>query len=332
MSNQQPFFMASNTSISLASATDELLHPDQNRLITADSCTETQYLGFQVPEAKIHAYAYLWHHPNLGVVTGGLLCWKGEKETHHAAELCDIRTYLSDKCLPDDLNRFRLDNSYGIEVIEPLKRLRMTYDDPARGNHVDLLFDAVGPAVMFGDRTHFEQPMRVSGKLILRGEHFNVNCFTVRDRSWGKPRPETNMPLPPYSWMSGAFDESLSFNCGRFDDLTGNPEVKGRFELPDNRLLAGGWLYKDGQMARVVSSRKRVERGHLQSPQSIELELVDDRDRQVAIRGSRIAHCSWTPWSNMRLGITLMRWECEGRVAYGDCQEGMWPDYCHSLF
>lgn len=30
--------------------------------------------------------------------------------------------------------------------------------------------------------------------------------------------------------------------------------------------------------------------------------------------------------------ISLMRWECEGLVAHGDCQEAMFNDYCQHFF
>lgn len=49
---------------------------------------------------------------------------------------------------------------------------------------------------------HFEQAMRVEGELLPRGKRYDVDCFNVRDRSWGKPRPEENMTLPPTSWMT----------------------------------------------------------------------------------------------------------------------------------
>ena len=177
---------------------------------------------------------------------------------------------MSDRCLTDDLTAYRLDNGYGIEVLEPLKRHRMTYVDEARANSVNLEFCAAGPAIAFGDRTHFEQPMKVKGTLVLGGTQHVVDCYTVRDRSWGKPRPELNLRMPPYSWMSGTFNELFAFNCGRFDDAIGNPEIKGRFELPEERLLAGGWLFKDGRAAQVVHAKKRCRRDHFQSPVSIE--------------------------------------------------------------
>lgn len=80
MSDQTPFYIAQNSAIGGGiTAADELLHPEANRAVAADSATETQYLGFFVPSARIHALCYLWHHPTLKTVTGGLYVWKGIK-------------------------------------------------------------------------------------------------------------------------------------------------------------------------------------------------------------------------------------------------------------
>lgn len=333
MSDNGAFWTSQNDSLAVATAADDFLHPEKNALVSADSTTETQYFAFCVPEAGIHAYGYLWHHPHLKVVTGGLMVWRGVNTTPLTADICDFRHFVSDNVLANDLHRYRLPNSYGVEVIEPLRRHRMTYSDPARKNKVDLHYEAISPPAMFGDRLHFEQPMRVRGELVLRGEHFDVDCYTVRDRSWGKPRPEDNLPMPPYSWMSGVFSPHLAFNCGMFDQPEGNPEIKGRFELPPEKILSGGWLFKDGQMSRIARAHKRVERDmRLRIPKSVEVELTDDLGRTASIRGTLVASCPWTPWTNIHMTISLMRWECEGQVNYGDCQEAAWNDYCREMF
>mgnify|MGYP001617600960 CR=1 FL=1 len=70
MGDSKPFYIAQNSGFSQIGPQDDLLHPEINKLITADSATETQYFGFCVPQEKIHGLGYLWHHPNLGVVTG----------------------------------------------------------------------------------------------------------------------------------------------------------------------------------------------------------------------------------------------------------------------
>jgi hypothetical protein len=331
--NDGAFWTSQNQSLATAIEADDFLHPELNAKVGADSTTETQYFGFCIPEVGIHAYGYLWHHPRLKVVTGGLMVYRGVKATPVAAELCDMLFFVNDSVLSNDLYGYRLPNSYAVEVLEPLRRHRMTYSDPDRKNSVDLQFEALAPPAMFGNRLHFEQPMRVQGDLLLRGERFKVDCYTVRDRSWGKPRPEDNLPMPPYSWMSGVFGPDFSFNCGMFDQAVGNPEVRGRFELPAEKVLSGGWLYKDGQMSRLKSANKRVVRDRaLRIPAEVEFAMTDDLGRNEQVRGTLVSSIPWAPWTNLHMTISLMRWECGGRVAYGDCQEAMWNDYMLSHF
>lgn len=328
MSEEKPYFIVQNNSLGHIGPEDELLHPKQNAKIKSDSLTETQYFGFCIPEKRIHAYAYLWHHPNLHIVGGGLFVWQGHKRTVTHAELCDYRDYMSDAVLKNDLHHFRLENSYSVEVLEPLKRLRMTYSDPARQNSVNLEFEASAPPVMFGDCNHFEQAMKVKGELLLRGESHAVDCYTVRDHSWGKPRPEDNYPLPAMSWMQGVFNDDFAFNCNLFDagesaEFQGTP-----LAMPADRALNGGWLWRDGQMGRLVTGKKWIVRDpEDRMPLAVEFEATDEFGRTIHVRGQSIASTAWMPWSNIFMPIVLMRWECEGLVAHGDCQEGVWNDH-----
>lgn len=327
--SDKPFFIAQNRGFASITAADDLLHPQSFADVKADSATETQYLGFSVPEAKIHAIGYLWHHPNLKLVTGGLIVWQGIKRYMVGAELCEVRAFMRDTALANDLYEYRLDNGYGVKIIDPLKRLRMTYEDAARDNAVDLEYEAIAPPVMFGDGKHFEQAMRVRGRLRLRGQDYQVDCFNVRDRSWGKPRPEDLLPLPPLSWMTGVFGKDFAFNCNVLDQADQNPELQNtRFALPADKTLNGGWLLYEGEVARIVKARKRVQReAGSRLPLAIELDVTDERERSVQMRGTLVAAMPWQVWPNLIFPVGLMRWECGDRVTHGDCQEGYWNDY-----
>ena len=329
--NKKPFFMAQNTGLGQVRPEDELLHPESFKNVTDDSATETQYFGFCVPEARIHAICYLWHHPNLRVCSGGITVYQGVKDTQAQAELLDWRTFMRDSALANDLHDYRLDNGYGVQVLEPNKRLHITYNDTARQNSVDLIVEAVLPAVMWGDGNHFEQAMRVKGKLSLRGKAYDVDCFTVRDRSWGKPRPEALMPMPPMSWMVGTFSLDFAFNCTVFDQARNNPLLKGSMALPIDKTLSGGWVYRNGKVGRIVQADKRVIRGPKSLAVSgVELTFSDEHGRKFDMRGSLVASCPIFAWNNVTMVINLMRWECDGLVSYSDMQEAFWGDY-HQL-
>lgn len=329
MAGEKPFYMTRNTGFAPYDESAELLHPEQNRLVEDISCTETQYFGFSVPEAGIHALTYLWHLPKTRTVTGAAWVWQGIKANAVHSELCDIRTHMSDEVLKNDIHEFRLENSYGVKVLEPLKRFHLTYSDPGRNNSFDLISEAVGPVVMFANGNHFEQAMHVKGELVLRGKRYDVDCFNVRDRSWGKPRSGAHVPLAPIGWMTGVFSKDFSFNCTVMDQASGNPELRGtQFDVPEEQTLNAGWLYRDGKLGCITHARKSVARapGTL-LPAGLDLEVTDDLDRTVAMRGRLVASCPWQNLGNQISAISLMRWECEGMVAYGDCQEAIWNDY-----
>ncbi|MET0985409.1 MAG: hypothetical protein ABW034_08385 [Steroidobacteraceae bacterium] len=329
--SDKPFFLDTNQGLSVATAVDDLLHPEQNRAVQGDSLTETQYLGFNIPEHNIHALGYIWHHPNLGVVTGGLMAWRGIKRFSIAAELFDMRAFLSDKVLQNDLHEVRLENSYSVKVLEPLKHLHMSYKDDARGNAAELDFTAVTPAVMFGTGGHFEQGMRAKGKLVLRGTSYDVNCYTVRDRSWAKLRPESPMPMPPVSWMTGWFGEDFIFNCNLMDHAGSCPQASGAFAIPPERALNGGWIARAGRITRIVSAQKQIDRDmETLLPRKLKLHLAEEDGRETVLQGQLTASCPWAVWPNIQSNISLIRWTMGDRVGHGDCQDVIWTDYVNA--
>ena len=327
-----PFFLKKNTGLGTIKPEDDLLHPASFKNVPDDSATETQYFGWSIPEENIHALTYCWWHPNLKVVTGGLFVFQGVKEHLLQAELCDWRTFMSDKAITSgDLHEFRFDNGYGVKILEPNKRFHITYDAPAQKNHVDITAEAVLPAVMFGDGNHFEQTMRMRGKLVLRGKEYKVDSWSVRDRSWGKPRPETLMPMPPMSWMCATFNETFSFNCTMFDQAKHNPTIAPHLAIPEGKELNSGWVWRDGKLGMIVKADKRVSRvpGGT-SPVAIELHFTDEHGREFDVRGRLLAGCPIQPWNNTWMVINLMHWECDGMTGYGDNQEAFWGDYLHT--
>ena len=323
-----PFFLKKNTGLGSICPDDELLHPASFKDVPDDSATETQYFGFSIPEQRIHALTYMWWHPNLKVCSGGLFVFQGIKDSPLQAELYDWRTYMSDKAIRNDLHEFRFDNGYGVKILEHNKRFHLTYDAPAQENSVDLIAEALLPGVMFGDGNHFEQTMRMKGKLVLRGKKYEVDCYSIRDRSWGKPRPETLMPMQPMSWMCATFSDTFSFNCSMFDQLKYNPSIKPAAAVPDEHALNSGWVYRDGILGRIVKAEKRAGRAPGQTvATTIDLQFTDEHGREFDVRGNLLAALPYQSWHNAWVSINLMQWHCDGMEGHGDNQEAFWNDY-----
>lgn len=312
---------------------DELRHGAMNRQVADDALTETQYFSFNVPDADIQAFCYLWMHPNLGSITGGAAAWQGIKETALTAELFDIRAYMSERAIQNGIHSFTLDNGYGVEIIEPMRRMRVFYDDPARGNSFDVLFTALSAPAMLPTRKHFEQVMRTQGQITLRGVTHKVDGFGIRDRTWAELRSEAPMSLAPLDWMTGMFGDEIAFNCVAGDRPGDDVEWKGLFDMPERGIFTGGWLWRAGEFRRLKDATKITRRDpRTLHPVRHELEMVVDDGTVLRMTGTITASCTLSVWPNLVVPICLTRWDWDGRIGWGDTQENQWTDFVHGMF
>jgi hypothetical protein len=324
-----PYYLVRNESFGIADAGADLLHPEMNAAVAHESLSETQYFSFVIPEAKIHSNLYLWHHPNLGTVSGGGWVWQGSKRHPIEAELNDFRLFMRDDVLNNDLHDYRLPNSYGVRIVEPLKRFHVTYSDPERQNSFDLEYTGLIPPVMTADRTHFEQPMKVSGKLVLRGTKHEVDGYAMRDRSWGKPRQEDLRHLPPLTTMSAVFGKDFSFCCFSFDDTEGDADFASFALPPERRIPSGSWISRDGQLAAIVEVRSQIERdADACNSKLVMFEMTDDLGRTIVARARTLT--SWPSygfWPNQMVLCNSAEIECEGHRTYGEIFDLYSSDY-----
>jgi hypothetical protein len=288
--------------------------------------TSTQYFGFHVPQENVHAFLYLWHHPNLGMVSGGPMVWQGIKESQIACELFDYRAYLSDDALGDFVH-YKLDNGYEVEVIDNGRSFHTSYSDSVRDNHYAVTHTPISELLYWPSGRHFEQVMRTKGEVVLRGKRFAVDGFHVRDRSWGEYRTEQPLSRPPIAWTTGVFDEGFSFNATGTDDPTLSPIWKGHFDVKSKETLNFWWIIVDGTPTPIASMRKLTKYNHRLFPQAVSLELIDTRGRKFDINGKLAALSHVHHWPNFASVICLFRWECNGKVGWGDHQEVQGGDF-----
>lgn len=333
MSNDQAFF-AHNPGVGFGEygPEDELLHPQYKHDIQHDALTETQYFGFNVPEVGLHGFSYLWHHANLGTVSGGIAAWRGIKTHHLECELYDHRMFMSDRVVSDGIDHYAFESGYRVDVIEPFKKIRIRYEDPSRHNEVDVTYTALTPPAMLPSRKHFEQTMKTKGFVMLRGKRYEVDGFNVRDRSWGEARREDPMPMPPIVWLTGVFGEDFSFNCTLTDHPSRNPDWLGIYQFPEDKVLMGGWIYRNGTHTRVVRAIKLTKRDPITlQPLTHELELYDDTGECFRINGMVEASSPSGFWSNVKIHMALVRWDCAGHQGWGDSQECQWTDFVQGM-
>ena len=164
--------------------------------------TETCWFSWNVPERNLGGWTYCQARPNANICNGGAWVW--DDRAAYPWELA-YRAEYSGLQLPPraerDMRDFEWPNGVHVSVIEPLTTYAVRYSDPG-ALEVDLVFEAImepnphpDGVVPFLKGAHFDQAGHVTGTMVLHGEEIPIDCYSVRDRSWG-PRPHGTPEAP----------------------------------------------------------------------------------------------------------------------------------------
>ena len=180
------------------------------------------------------------------------------------------------------------------------------------------------PAVRGGNK-HIEQNMKVEGELVLRGKKYGVDCYSVRDRSWAEPRPEDPMHVSPYTWITLG-DAGFAMNVAGFDDMKRYPQNDGSIMVPPN-LFTDGWVYRDGELTRIISCTRDTIRSDTLFPQLHVIEATDKLGRSYKLEGKTVASSPVVGWKNCVLKHTLMQFDMGGIKRWGESQDVQWTNF-----
>lgn len=327
MSNNDPtswVFSQSEADFGVCTDADDYFHPKETNPPGA-SVTETYYFTFSVPEENINAFIYLWLHPNLGVLSGGVHIHQGHKSHYLASEYYNWLDYLDTSHINADNGGVALPNGFQMKVNRPFLEHELRLEDKRSDTRFHLFQRAAMPAAVRGGNKHFEQNMKVEGELILRGKKYCVDCHGVRDRSWGEPRSEDPMPVPPYTWATVA-SADFAMNVASFDDMSQYPQQDGSITVPP-KLMTDGWVYREGQLTRLVSCSRKTIRSDTLVPQVHEIEAVDKLGRTYTLHGETVASCLVQGWKNSLMQQTLLKWNVNGVSHWGESQDVHWSDF-----
>ncbi len=241
---------------------DEYTHsPDK-----ASNYNESMYFNMFDPERKTGGWFRLGNRPNEGQPDMSVCPYL----PHGRVAFMYGRPKIENN---DEMNA----GGMKIEVIEPFKRLRLTYSgkvvvlaqpfdmsDPARAFkenpvvpcEVELDYEGVSP--MFGGETvkedgsaldidpeksfakaHYEQHMAAKGRFKIGDETFEVEGFGLRDKSWG---PRYWQAIHWYRWLPMNFGRDF----GMMISIVTNAEGQQR---------QGGMVLKDGKYDLIKSCR-----------------------------------------------------------------------------
>lgn len=288
---------------------DDGLHPPSDSFYE----NETFWFSFFVPERKLGGWLYSAVRQHPGVTAGGMWVWDP-----HGSEPWDIVFYQQFAHLkaPKSRGPEQIDFPTGMSVttLEPGMSYALTYDDRDRAR-VSLRFDALEPPVPlrhgappYPKASHYDQTGRVVGELRLDGERIDIDCYAMRDRSWG-PRLERGYHRVGYTWLASPKVSLLTYT---------NPEGEG----PE--AVHAGYLRRDGVTAQLVSGRRLVRRDPIHDwVSAISVEVTDELGRTATAEGVGGSHMV-LPHATAVCVCTTMRWAVEGAAAYGEDQD-VWP-------
>ena len=162
-----------------------------------------------------------------------------------------------------------------VDVREPGTSYDLGYDDRDRIT-VALRFDALEPPVPlragappYPKASHYDQTGHVTGQVVLDGDRIAVDCYAMRDRSWG-PRYERGYRRVGYSRGYVRFCLSLL----TYTSPEGNPGDS----TPE--LVHSGYIRRGADIAQITGGRRTVKRdaehGWLTG---IALEIADEHGR-----------------------------------------------------
>ncbi len=277
--------------------------------------TETCWFSFHVPERKLAGWLYAWVRPNMQNSGGGVFVYDDS-----GVSPWELPYFQYQYCQPlkgeRDLRDFTFPENYSVKMVEPLKRYLLHYRDREHIS-IDLQFDAVSEPHPFprGDppfvaSSHFDQPGRVTGELILKGERIAVDCVAVRDRSWG-PRLDHRGSRVGYTFgCAGARDGFCVFA------LPSKLDAEGR------ETIYHGYLIRDGRRVTLANGYRTVERDpRTNYITKMTIDATDIEGRHVRAYGEALARMMGAVPRGTALN-TFFRWHFDNGVSgHGEDQD-----------
>jgi hypothetical protein len=290
---------------------------------------ESAWFSFMIPERDLHGMLYMYFRPNMKLAAAGPYIWDLSGE-----QIYDCLYYGFDPmmAMPDDIDMFdvSLDNSYTVRTIEPHKAFEFTYR--SRRCELEMTFEAVmDPHIKTETVTddsqlqgwwsqtdvgHYDQVGRMRGSFSVDGESYDVDCYSMRDRSWG-PRKLLAVRLA-YPWAVAADDHSFLAPACSDLPLDEDPVIG-----TEERIMAGsGWYMRDGVKSNLVDGTlKVVERGIDGRPLREVIDATDELGRILHAEGETRNLLKLSIYGNWFDWYSLAEWEFDGARAYGEIED-----------
>jgi hypothetical protein len=311
----------------------------------------THYFGFCVPQAELGCYIYLRYQPAFPLSQGGLSVFRGmDNVALLDAEYHDYRATMPWPVV--DGNLIRMDNGLELEFPVPGEVARIRYVSPDKSVRLAVEQRATTPLlarghIVPGEEQHhdagrnsggIEQFLHCTGELELRGEHFEIDCMAVRDRSWLQIRredPGGAQRTPPLGWTPMYFGPDLALNAVSIEAPDTAPRWAGLYDLPEGTPTSFySWLVRDGEPRRITDVRRDVLEYHptMHAATRQRLDVLDETGEQYTFSGEAIAMAAMHSWPNVAFHDSVYRWtDPNGRVTHCTYQEIWFDEYQRAM-
>jgi hypothetical protein len=276
--------------------------------------TETFWYSFFVPERALGGWLYTSLKSTAGVCAGGAWIWDATASDPWLVPFYENFSWLRLGEQPDAPSRLSFPTGTRLDVVEPLMSYALAHDDRDR-LRLDLRFDALEPPVPlrsgeppYPAAHHFDQTGHVAGTIRLDGETIDVDCYAMRDRSWG-PRPERGYHRIGYVWAAAPAVTFLTYS------------------LPagDTDSIHTGYHRVDDVVSYIASGRRAVERDPVHNwVTAMTVDAIDELGRELHAEGRAISRLV-LPGSTSICINTSMEWTIDGAVVHGEDQD-VWPN------
>jgi hypothetical protein len=287
---------------------------------------ESAWFSFMAPERDLSGFVYLYHRPNMGYSVGAVGVWdpSGDRD-----EDCLFYDWCEPSPLAADADMYdvTLHNGLSVRCLEPLRSFRIGYRNPAyyggAGGALELTYEGLAPPHDSGTPDgqtewsigHYEQVGRMRGWIELRGERIEIDCYSLRDHSWG-PRKLVNNTRGHFPWAIASPDSGFAVWARSDLDPDADP-VYGTTEQ-----VVGGWYLRDGEFGRLTGGTCRVvERDDRGRPVEVITEATDHLGRTLHAEGRTRNHLHWRGYPWLSMWWSQADWSFDGRVAVGEHQD-----------
>jgi hypothetical protein len=313
---------------------------------------ETTWWSLNVPERRLGAWLHAGYHANRGEVTWRVFAW--DPSGTDPVRLAYYKNLANVPMPPaSDLRDITFPRGgFSVKMLEPLMDYSIAYRDEDANFAIEFEHRSVHPPQRFtpGEapamhNPHLDQLGHITGEMILRGERIPIDCYSVRDRTWG-PRGGRHTQSQKAEYVRGEYrvlnpggpkwrEIERERGRGRIQYIFGHTgDTTGflSFVRPQDGDAEGwspmnvGWLLQDGVFARLDKTKSRMR--NFRDPNTgwsahMQLEVADVTGRTMQAEGFAVSYmCESGAGSN-----ALMRWEYDGKIGWGEDQDGWRPDH-----